>query len=122
MGLAREKGRAWASCPLLLLPRPHSENPASPPGATLLPGHVMYIAHAASILKHSGYPPHVHLSLSFLTCTGMSCPDHWPLYPPSMATSHGATWDRSSSRRNWTTPLKNLHLSCFGLLPNFTSC
>lgn len=54
MGLAREKGRAWASCPLPLLPRPHSENPASPPGATLLPGHVMYIGHAASILKHSG--------------------------------------------------------------------
>lgn len=30
MGLVREEGRAWASCPLPLLPRPHSENPAPP--------------------------------------------------------------------------------------------
>lgn len=93
MGLAREEG-SWLPAPLLLCPRPHAENPAPPPrpGATLL-----------ACSQHAQAP----LSVGYMSfqafvspiCTGLSCPDHWPHYLPSLATPQGATWNRDSSKR-----------------------
>lgn len=56
--LASKEGRAWVSClPSCFAPDP-TRKIQPPPGATLLPGHAMYIGHAASTLKHSGCPLH----------------------------------------------------------------
>lgn len=107
MGLGKQGGQGLGFLPALLLcPRPHSENPATPrgyPSSWTCHVHRPCSQHAQALWVSTECPR----SLRFPTYIGVSCPDHWPPVSSIRGSPTGSHLEQEQ-QEDWTTALRKL--------------